>query len=201
MRVVCELFGVAEELRQPLCSTLGVVFDTVVSAEEMAAAQVRAFAMLGELVAGKRVVRQGDDLTSALIAVQDNGDALTEDELLGALYLMIAAGQETTSAVITNAIGALCARPEQLEHVRADRADWSDVMSETLHTHSPTVSAVLLNSRGRASYRRLRPQSTSPRSCARQLSTRTGAPGWPCVPIRSWRTRPADGSPSWDCCH
>jgi cytochrome P450 len=142
IQVICELFGVAEELRQPLCSTLEVVFDTVVSAEEMAAAQVRAFSMLGELVAQKRV-RPSEDLTSALIEARDNGDALTEDELLGTLYLMIAAGQETTSAVITNAVGALCARPQQLEYVRAGRADWADVMNETLRTHSPTAFSPL----------------------------------------------------------
>ncbi|MEE4494101.1 cytochrome P450 family protein [Streptomyces sp. BE230] len=142
IQVICELFGVAEELRKPLCSALDVVFDTVVSAEEMAAAQVRAFSLLGALVAEKRV-RPGDDLTSALIDARDNGDALTEDELLGTLYLMIAAGQETTSALIANAVGALCVRPEQLEHVRAGRADWADVMNETLRTHSPTAFSPL----------------------------------------------------------
>src|ERR1044072_9898190 len=68
MRVICDLFGVAEGGREPLCAGLEVVFGTSVSGEEMAAAQVTVFGMLAELVAEKRT-RPGDDLTSALIGV------------------------------------------------------------------------------------------------------------------------------------
>lgn len=139
MRVICELFGVAEGAREPLCADLDVVFGTSVSGEEMAAAQVRVFGMLAELVAEKRA-RPGDDLTSALIGVHDSDDGrLTEQELLGTLYLMIAAGQETTCTLITNAIAAVCAHPEQRAHVVEGRADWSDVVSETLRTHAPAA--------------------------------------------------------------
>ncbi|GHK02563.1 cytochrome P450 family protein [Streptomyces sp. NPDC003753] len=139
MRVICELFGVAEEAREPLCADLELVFGTAVPGAEMAAAQVRVFGMLGELVAGKRA-RPGDDLTTALIEVRDSDDGrLTEQELLGTLYLMIAAGQETTCTLITNAVGALCSHPEQLAHVRQGRADWADVVAETLRTHAPAA--------------------------------------------------------------
>ncbi|MPY64836.1 cytochrome P450 family protein [Streptomyces spongiae] len=139
MRVICELFGVAEAAREPLCTALEVVFGTTVSGEEMAAAQVTVFGMLAELVAEKRA-RPGDDLTSALIDVHDSDDGrLTEQELLGTLYLMIAAGQETTCTLITNAIAAVCAHPEQRAHVVEGRADWSDAVSETLRTHAPAA--------------------------------------------------------------
>ncbi|MGW5659456.1 cytochrome P450 family protein [Streptomyces sp. NPDC003758] len=139
MRVICELFGVAEETREPLCADLELVFGTAVPGAEMAAAQVRVFGMLGELVAGKRA-RPADDLTTALIEVRDSDDGrLSEQELLGTLYLMIAAGQETTCTLITNAVGALCAHPEQLAHVRQGRADWADVVAETLRTHAPAA--------------------------------------------------------------
>ncbi|MFJ8363141.1 cytochrome P450 [Streptomyces sp. NPDC093984] len=139
MRVICELFGVAEEAREPLCADLELVFGTAVPGAEMAAAQVRVFGMLGELVAGKRA-RPGDDLTTALIEVHDSDDGrLTEQELLGTLYLMIAAGQETTCTLITNAVGALCAHPEQRAHVLQGRADWADVVAETLRTHAPAA--------------------------------------------------------------
>ncbi|MGR6970997.1 cytochrome P450 family protein [Streptomyces cynarae] len=139
MRVICELFGVAEAAREPLCADLELVFGTAVPGAEMAAAQVRVFGMLGELAAGKRA-RPGDDLTTALIEVRDSDDGrLTEQELLGTLYLMIAAGQETTCTLITNAVGALCAHPEQRAHVLQGRADWADVVAETLRTHAPAA--------------------------------------------------------------
>ncbi|MEV0219208.1 cytochrome P450 [Streptomyces sp. NPDC050704] len=138
MRVICELFGVAEEAREPLCAALELVFGTAVPAAEMAAAQVEVFGMLAHLAAGKRAA-PGGDLTSALIEARDQDGGLSEQELLGTLYLMIAAGQETTCTLITNAVGALLAHPEQLAHVRAGRASWSDAVDETLRAHSPAA--------------------------------------------------------------
>ncbi len=138
MRVICELFGVAEQAREPLCTALELVFGTAVPAERMAAAQVEVFGMLGRLVAEKRA-SPGGDLTSALIEARDQDGGLTEQELLGTLYLMIAAGQETTCTLITNAVGALLSHPGQLAHVRAGRATWADAVDETLRAHSPAA--------------------------------------------------------------
>jgi cytochrome P450 len=138
MRVICELFGVAEQAREPLCGALELVFGTAVPAERMAAAQVEVFGMLAQLVAEKRA-SPGGDLTSALIEARDQDGGLTEEELLGTLYLMIAAGQETTCTLITNAVGALLSHPEQLAHVRAGRATWADAVDETLRAHSPAA--------------------------------------------------------------
>ncbi|MCX4233755.1 MULTISPECIES: cytochrome P450 family protein [Streptomyces] len=138
MRVICELFGVADEAREPLCTALELVFGTAVPAVEMAAAQVEVFGMLARVVAEKRE-RPGGDLTSALIEARDQDGGLTEQELLGTLYLMIAAGQETTCTLITNAVGALLAHPDQLAHVREGRATWADAVDETLRVHSPAA--------------------------------------------------------------
>lgn len=135
-QVICSLFGVAEEEREPLRSAVLVCFGTAVPAGEMAAAQVRVFELLGALVARKRSA-PGDDLTSLLIKVRDEDGGLTEQQLLSTLYLMIAAGQETTSTLITNALAHLSARPEQLAHIRSGRARWEDLIDETLSRHSP----------------------------------------------------------------
>jgi cytochrome P450 len=136
MRVICELFGVGEADRGPLCTAMETVFSTAVTAQEMTAAQLRVFELLGSLVAARRK-RPGDDLTSALIAARDEGDRLSEEELLGSLNLLLAGGQETTCTLITNAAGALLTHPEQLAHLRAGRAGWDDVIAETMRTHNP----------------------------------------------------------------
>ncbi|MFS8200544.1 cytochrome P450 family protein [Streptomyces sp. CWNU-52B] len=138
MRVICELFGVSERAREPLCAALELVFGTSVPAAEMAAAQVEVFGMLAQLVAEKQAA-PGGDLTSALIEARDQDGGLTEQELLGTLYLMIAAGQETTCTLITNAVGALLSHPEQLAHIRAGRATWADAVDETLRSRSPAA--------------------------------------------------------------
>ncbi|MDO0929277.1 cytochrome P450 [Streptomyces sp. TG1A-8] len=137
LRVVCELFGVPQGAEtDALSSALSTVFSSTVSAQEMEAARMEAFGRLTALVKAKRE-RPGDDLTSSLIAARDHDDRLTEDELLGSLFMFIAAGQDTTATLITNAAGALLTHPEQLEHLRAGRATWADVVAETMRMHTP----------------------------------------------------------------
>ncbi|MFI0982635.1 cytochrome P450 [Streptomyces sp. NPDC021093] len=137
MRVICELFGVPQgAATKALCTALHTVFSTTVSAQEMEAARMEAFGLLAAHVAVKRA-EPGEDLTSLLIQARDEGDRLSEAELLGTLYLMIAGGQDTTAALITNAVGRLLTHPEQHDHVRAGRATWDDVAAETMRMHTP----------------------------------------------------------------
>ncbi|MHC0433524.1 cytochrome P450 family protein [Streptomyces sp. O3] len=140
LHVICELFGIAQEARAELCANLHTVFDTTVTAEEMAAANARVFAILAEQVKFKEAC-PGDDLTSSLIEARglDASGGLSEQELLGTLYLLIAAGQDTAATLIVNAAAALLARPEQLEHVRQSRAAWEDVVTETMRAHNPAA--------------------------------------------------------------
>ncbi|MER7518920.1 cytochrome P450 [Streptomyces sp. NPDC126499] len=143
LQVICELFGVAEgATRDELTAALRTVFSSSVSAETMEAARGTAFRLLGELVAARRK-EPGDDLTSSLIAARDGADALTESELLGSLFLLIAAGQDTTATLVVNATAALLTHPEQLAHVRAGRATWDDVVDETMRVHGPAAYSPL----------------------------------------------------------
>jgi cytochrome P450 len=137
MRVICELFGVPQGgPTAALCAALHKVFSTTLSGREMEAARLQSFGLLSQLVQDKRE-RPGDDLTSSLIEARDQDDRLSEAELLGTLFLMIAGGQDTTAALITNAVGALLSHPDQLGHVRAGRAGWQDVSAETMRVHTP----------------------------------------------------------------
>ncbi|MGW7411686.1 cytochrome P450 family protein [Streptomyces sp. NPDC054863] len=137
MRVICELFGVPQgAATKSLCTALHTVFSTTVSAAEMEAARMEAFGLLAAHVEAKRAA-PGEDLTSLLIQARDQGDRLSEAELLGTLYLMIAGGQDTTAALITNAVGRLLSCPEQYAHVRESRATWDDVAAETMRMHTP----------------------------------------------------------------
>ncbi|MFI6689123.1 cytochrome P450 [Streptomyces sp. NPDC050485] len=138
VRVICELFGVAEDARAPLIAAIDTTISTGVTPLEIYAAQSKVFELLAELVAAKQA-QPGDDLTSALIAVRDQGDGLTQQELVDTLNLVIGAGQETTSSLICSAAAALLDQPEQLEHVRSGRVSWRDVIAETTRTHGPAA--------------------------------------------------------------
>ena len=144
IQVISELFGLPEERGPELRQLVDSLFHTSADPGEMSAAYGRLVAVLTELVAAKRT-SPGDDLTSGLIAARDDRDdgALSEQELLDTLSLMISAGHETTVNLIDNAVHALLTRPEQLAHVREGRAGWDDVVEETLRADAPVASLPL----------------------------------------------------------
>lgn len=141
LQVIWELFGLADEGLQ---ERMRRVFRASDDPEEITAIYAELYAVLGELVAQKRE-HPGDDLTSGLIAVRDeeSDSALSEQELVDTLCLMLSAGHETTVNLLGNAIHALLTHPEQLEHVRAGRASWNDVIEETLRYAAPVANLPL----------------------------------------------------------
>ncbi|GHC68550.1 cytochrome P450 family protein [Streptomyces flavofungini] len=135
--VICELLGVDAAHRGRLHHLSNQVVSTAIGPEEATAANRELAAVLAAVVAD-RTAHPGDDLTSALIAARDeDGDRLSPQELIGTQLLMIVAGHETTLNLITNAVRALCAHRDQLLLVRSGKADWSDVVEETLRWDSP----------------------------------------------------------------
>lgn len=137
MGVICELLGVDAEHQDRLHHLSNQVVSTAIGPEEAMAANRELVAVLAS-VAATRMENPGDDLTSALIAArEEDGDRLSQHELIGTLLLMIIAGHETTLNLITNAVRALCAHRDQLELVQSGKASWSDVVEETLRWDSP----------------------------------------------------------------
>ncbi|MDQ1040651.1 cytochrome P450 [Streptomyces sp. V3I8] len=137
MGVIGELLGVDAVFRDRLHHLSNQVVATDLGPERALAANRELVAVLGAVVAA-RTERPGDDLTSALIAVRDQGgDRLDDGELLGTLVLMIIAGHETTLNLVTNAVRALCGHRDQLELVRQGGASWADVVEETLRWDAP----------------------------------------------------------------
>ncbi|MFE1287347.1 cytochrome P450 [Streptomyces sp. NPDC058751] len=137
MGVIGELLGVDAEYRDRLHHLTNQVVATDIGPEQAVAANREMVAVLSA-VAAARAKDPGDDLTSALIAARDeDGDRLSQPELLGTLVLMIIAGHETTLNLITNAVRALCGHRDQLASVLAGEASWEDVVEETLRWNAP----------------------------------------------------------------
>lgn len=138
--VIGRLMGVPDDHRQGFRSVVDGVFSTALAADEAAANAAALYKLLDELIDTKRA-SPGDDMTSLLIAARDtegDGGAMDDDELRDTLLLMISAGYETTVNGIDHGITALLTDPEQLAHIRAGRANWSDVVEETLR-YEPAV--------------------------------------------------------------
>ena len=68
----------------------------------------------------KRRSEPHDDLLSALIAAEEQGDLLSEDELIATCILLLIAGNETTTHLIGNGMLALLRNPEQRRRLQAD---------------------------------------------------------------------------------
>jgi cytochrome P450 PksS len=89
----------------------------------------------------KRRADPRDDLVSALARAEEAGDALSEDELLAMVFLLLVAGHETTVNLIGNGALALLEHPDQLEKLRNDPALIKPAVEELLRYTSPVDTA------------------------------------------------------------
>ncbi len=88
-------------------------------------------------LAEKRRADPQDDLLTALVQVEDEGDRFTEDELLGMVFLLLVAGHETTVGLISNGTLALLRNPEQLAKLQADWGLIDSAVEELLRYDGP----------------------------------------------------------------
>lgn len=93
-------------------------------------------AITGEIIAWKRE-HPADDLLTALIAAEEDGDTLSDEELVAQVVLLYVAGHETTVNLIANGTLALLRHPEQLALLR-ERPDLAgNAIEELLRFDSP----------------------------------------------------------------
>lgn len=102
-----------------------------------ATAHMRAFGeYVTRLVADKRL-QPADDLISQLIAIEEEGDRLSETEMISMLTLLIFAGHETTSNLIGTGTLMLLDHPDQLEKLKNDLSLVPAAVEELLRFSGP----------------------------------------------------------------
>lgn len=139
MGVICELFGIPEQDKLTVRELVSNVFSTVATPEEALNTQQRVNELFSGLIADKRA-NPGEDLTSALIGSRDENDRLSEVELLDTLWLMMAAGFETTMGALANTVRALLTHRDQLDLVRSGECSWDAVIEEGLRWDTSVAS-------------------------------------------------------------
>lgn len=87
----------------------------------------------------ERRVRPGDDLLSALIAVEASGDRLSLDELVAMVVQLLYAGHETTRNLIGNGLFTLLDHPAELERLRRAPELISNAVEEMLRFEPPIL--------------------------------------------------------------
>ncbi|TMV52751.1 cytochrome P450 [Paenibacillus mesophilus] len=88
-------------------------------------------------IAAERRREPQNDLISRLVAANADGEQLTDLELIGFCILLLVAGNETTTNLISSAILCLDSRPEDRERLAADSALVPQALEEVLRYCSP----------------------------------------------------------------
>jgi len=93
-------------------------------------------AYFGKMTAARRA-RGADDLITALVEAEVDGEKLEDWEVLGFSMLLLLAGNETTTNLIGNMLNILAERPELWARLRKDRSLVEPVIDECLRYESP----------------------------------------------------------------
>ncbi|GGR10026.1 cytochrome P450 [Streptomyces netropsis] len=140
--VIAEMLGIPEadrKLLRPWSAAICGMYELNPD-EEKARNAVRASldfsAYLRQLIADRRA-RPGDDLITALVHAHDEGDRLTEQEMVSTCVLLLNAGHEATVNTTGNGWWALFRHPDQLAALRADPGLLPAAVEELMRYDTP----------------------------------------------------------------
>ncbi|NKQ56541.1 cytochrome P450 [Amycolatopsis sp. K13G38] len=139
--VICELLGIPTADRDSFRTWSNTIVSSV-SPEQLHRHSTELAAYLQELIAAKRA-NPTQDLLSDLTHVSDEGDRLSEVELISMAFLLLVAGHETTVNLIGNGVLALLRNPGQLAALRADRSLLPGAVEEFLRFEGPINLATI----------------------------------------------------------
>jgi cytochrome P450 len=140
--VIAELLGVPvadRHLLRPWSADICLMYELdppETSARRAVQASLEFGAYLRDLLAERRR-RPGEDLISALAGVVDDGDTLTETELIGTCVLLLNAGHEASVNGAGNGWWTLFRHPEALARLRADPSLLPTAIEELLRYDTP----------------------------------------------------------------
>lgn len=140
--VIAEMLGVPLEDHdqlKPWSADLARTIDPVLTPEVVTRAGMAGMMFINYLngLIEERRARPQDDMLSALIAVEEEGESLRHDELLLMIMLLFVAGHETTQNLIGNGLLALFRHPDQLAALRADPSLVKNAVEEMLRYDPP----------------------------------------------------------------
>ena len=146
--VIMDMLGAPREelarlkrLSDEMALFIGSARDASGKYERASAATREMAGIFRELVSARRAAPQRD-LLSELVALDDAGDRLSDDELVATCVLLLFAGHETTTHHLANGLRALLAFPDELEKLRANRSLAPAAVEELLRYDGPIGAQV-----------------------------------------------------------
>jgi cytochrome P450 len=144
--VICELLGVPaadRDLNRKWAAAVATTIEPLCSDAQVKAAEAAMpawDAYIRELLAARRRA-PGEALLDAMLAVEEDGTRLSEDEVAANATFLFLAGHETTTNLIGNGLYALLRHPDQLAKLRAEPALTEHAIEELLRFDSPVQMA------------------------------------------------------------
>ena len=140
--VICELLGIPEterDLNRRAAAAIAPTLDPVVSDEQIATAEQAMSEWDGYIrgLLAERRKRPGEALLDALLAVEEDGTRLSEDEVAANATFLFAAGHETTTNLIGNGLLALLRSPDQMRALRGEPSLVEGAIEELLRFDPP----------------------------------------------------------------
>jgi cytochrome P450 len=142
MDVISKLLGVPDGDQEELRGWSDALLHRAEGDMEVTPAGIdaayRLYKYFSAFVSERRHVPGDDDLAGALLAAESDGEQLTDDQVVGFLFLLIIAGNETTTKLLGNCLLALQRFPSQRAKVIADPARIPDAVEEILRYEGST---------------------------------------------------------------
>ena len=144
--VICELLGIPEsdrEVNRRWAAAGAATLDPILTDAQVAEAESAMTEWDGYMRAflAERRARPGDALIDAMLAVEDDGTSLSEDEVAAIATFLFAVGHETTTNLIGNGLLALLRNPDQLAVLRSQPGAVDGAIEELLRFDSPVQFA------------------------------------------------------------
>ena len=141
INVISDMLGIPEESRDQIrIWSRAIASANTPQMRRQVQTRLDAFVDFAEqLVAEKRRNPQ-HDLISQLVQIEASGDRLSQEELLSMIMLLIFAGHETTSNLISLGMLALFDHPDQLARLKADPSLIPTAVEEMLRFSGPVTS-------------------------------------------------------------
>lgn len=137
VKVIARMLGIPGEdyVKLKRWSDTFLAFSSM-TPEERTKSNQAMMAYFGNMAAARRT-QGAEDLITALVEADVDGESLADAEIIGFCMLVLIAGNETTTNLIGNLLGILVDRPELWQQLRADRSLVDTVIEETLRYESP----------------------------------------------------------------
>jgi len=137
IRVIADLMGIPAERAAEFKRWSDAVTLTTEMSEEARMKDIMELFAFFQAMIPERRAKPGEDLVSRLVTAEVDGDVLSDEDIVGFAILLLIAGNETTTNLLSNLLHYLSTHPQDWERLRADQALIDAAIEEILRFDSP----------------------------------------------------------------